>query len=131
MTHHARQCCGGADYTQRSLDWQVLATASGVSSPRRPVSPASKWQCKSTSLEPELQIEKQTRVRDLQQGWQQQMRDKDQALQEYEQAEKQWPYSPLRQSHMRVALTPPKHAGRPSAAAWDISAKHQGAHGCA
>ncbi|DBA96762.1 TPA: hypothetical protein ACH3X1_015600 [Trebouxia sp. C0004] len=107
---------------------QVL-TASWPNSPtRRPASPASIWQCNSARLEPELQIEKEARTHDLQQGWQQQMQEKDKILHDHEQAEKQWPHSPPRQSHMRVAITPPKHAGHASAAAWDIPAVHQRTH---
>ena len=110
---------------------QVLTTSQSVSPAKRPASPASKWQCDSSCLEPQLHIEKQTRAHDMQQGWQQQMQDRDRALDEYKQAEKRWPCSPPRQSHMRVALTPPKHAGHGAAAAWDIPAVHHRAHGVA
>ncbi|DBA65927.1 hypothetical protein WJX79_009404 [Trebouxia sp. C0005] len=107
---------------------QVVTGLRPDSSTRRPSSPASIWQCNSARLEPELQIEKQARAHDLQQGWQQQMQEKDKILHDHEQAEKQWPHSPPRQSHMRVANTPPKHAGHASAAAWDIPAVHQRTH---
>lgn len=101
---------------------QVVVAASGPPSPKRPASPASTWRSKTAVLEPELQIEKQTRAQNLQHGWQQQTLDKDRAMQQYEQAEKQWPYSPSRQGHMRVALSPPRHAASPSVAAWGIPA---------
>ena len=100
-------------------------------SPRRPASPASRLHSKAAILEPELQVEKQTRVRNLQQGWQQQTQDKERAMQQYEQAEKQWPYSPSRQGHMRVALSPTRRAASPSAAAWDIPAMRPGTAGVA
>ena len=79
-----------------------------------------------TSLDSELQVEKQTRAHNLQQGWQQQKQDKDAALLQYHQAEKQWPYSPPRQGHMRVALTPPKHAAASASATWNIPAARPG-----
>ena len=104
---------------------QAVTAGSRAGSTRRSASPAAKWHCKAASLEPELQVEKQTRALNLQQGWQQQMQDKDRALQQYEQAEKSWPYSPTGQGHMRVALTPPRHAAGPSAA-WDIPAARPG-----
>lgn len=84
------------------------------------------WHSKTAALEPELQVEKQNRALNLQQGWQQQAQEKDRAMQQYEQAEKQWPYSPSRQGHMRVALSPPRHAASPSAPAWDIPVSRPG-----
>ena len=96
-------------------------------SPRRPASPTSKWQSQSPGMEPELPLEKQMKALHVQEGWQQQRQDKEKVLQRYEQAEQQWPYSPTRQGHMRVPLSTPQHANRPSAAAWDIPAVHAGA----
>ncbi|DBA93736.1 hypothetical protein WJX82_001647 [Trebouxia sp. C0006] len=110
---------------------QVLTASRPDSPARRPASPISTWQCNSARLEPELQIEKQARAHDLQQSWQQQIQEKDKILHDHEQAEKQWPHSPPRQSHMRVAIKPPKHAGHASAAAWDIPAVHQRTHSIA
>ena len=74
------------------------------------------------SWQPEMQIAKQTKARELQDSWQQQIRDKAEHMKQYAQAENSWLYSPPKQSHARLALTPPKHAAHSSVAAWGIPA---------
>lgn len=66
----------------------------------------------------ELQTAKQATARELQDNWQQQVRDKAEQLKQYADAEEAWPYSPPKQAHARVALTPPKHAADATVPAW-------------
>ena len=91
----------------------------GVASSGRQASPAN-WA--GMALQPEKHIAKQTRARNLQDDWQQQINDKAEQMKQYERAESCWPYSPPKQSHARVALTPPRHAAHSSVAAWGIPA---------
>lgn len=104
----------------------VMSAALGSSSSKRPASPASNWHSKTATWKPELQVEKQTRARNLQQGWEQQTLDKDTGMQQYKQAAKQCRTALPDRSTCGEALSPPRHAARPSVAAWGIPASRPG-----
>ena len=122
IAQRAEQC---SNTEQRSKCVQAAARAY---SPKKPASPASKWQSQSPNTELELPVEKQMKAMHMQEGLQQQKQDKERVLQQYDKAEQQWPYSPTGQGHMRVPLSPSKHVKSASTAAWDIPAVYSGAH---
>lgn len=88
--------------------FQVMSAALGSSSSKRPASPASNWHSKTATWKPELQVEKQTRARNLQQGWEQQTLDKDNGMQQYKQAAKQCRTALPDRSTCGEALSPPQ-----------------------
>lgn len=77
----------------------------------------------SVCWQPEVQMAKQAKAKELQHDWQQQIHDKAEHLRQFEHAEESWPYSPPKQAHARVALTPPKNAAQSTVAAWGVPAK--------